>query len=121
MPAGAPIHSASNPVVRTRWRRISFFRDSQGTSMRFWRWFTAALLTCVTGASGAEYKPLWEPCFGFFLLSSPDYRGSDESRGSLLPFPYIVYRGDILKVDRSGIYSRLFETERGNLDPRAAR
>jgi outer membrane scaffolding protein for murein synthesis (MipA/OmpV family) len=84
--------------------------------MRFWRWFTAALLTCVTGASSAEEKPLWELGFGFFLLTSPDYRGSDESRGYLLPFPYIVYRGDIVKISRSGIYSRLFETERVNLD-----
>lgn len=84
--------------------------------MRFWRWFTAALLTCVTGASSAEEKPLWELGFGFFLLTSPDYRGSDESRGYLLPFPYIVYRGDIIKISRSGIYSRLFETERVNLD-----
>jgi outer membrane scaffolding protein for murein synthesis (MipA/OmpV family) len=84
--------------------------------MRFWRWFTAALLTCVTGASSAEEKPLWELGFGFFILTSPDYRGSDESRGYLLPFPYIVYRGDIIRISRSGIYSRLFETERVNLD-----
>lgn len=84
--------------------------------MRFWRWFTAALLTCVTGVSSAEEKPLWELGFGFFLLTSPDYRGSDESRSYLLPFPYIVYRGDVIKISRSGIYSRLFETVRVNLD-----
>lgn len=76
----------------------------------------AALLACVTGTSIAEEKPLWELGFGFLTLTSPDYRGSDESRGYLLPFPYIVYRGDIIKISRSGIYSRLFETDRVNLD-----
>jgi len=84
--------------------------------MRLWRGFAAALLTCVTGPSIAEEKPLWELGFGFFTLTSPDYRGSDESRGYLLPFPYIVYRGDIIKISRSGIYSRLLETDRVNLD-----
>jgi len=84
--------------------------------MRFGRGLAAALLTCVTGTSIAEEKPLWELGFGFFALTSPDYRGSDESRDYLLPLPYIIYRGDILRVDRSGIYGRLFESDRVNLD-----
>jgi len=84
--------------------------------MHFWRGFAAALLACVTGTSIAEEKPLWELGFGFFALTSPDYRGSDESRGYLLPLPYIVYRGDIIRISRSGIYGRLFETDRVNLD-----
>jgi MipA family protein len=84
--------------------------------MHLRRGLIAALLTCVTGTSIAGEKPLWELGFGFFALTSPDYRGSDESRGYLLPFPYIVYRGDIIKISRSGIYSRLFESDRVNLD-----
>lgn len=84
--------------------------------MHFWRGFAAALLACVTGTSIAEEKPLWELGFGFFTLTSPDYRGSDESRDYLLPLPYIVYRGDIIRISRSGIYGRLFETDRVNLD-----
>lgn len=78
--------------------------------------FAAAFLGCVSGAASAEEKPLWEIGFGFFTLTSPDYRGSDESRAYLLPFPYVVYRGDIIKVGRSGIYSRLLETDRVNFD-----
>ena len=74
------------------------------------------LLTSHSGIAAAEEKPLWELGFGFFALTSPDYRGSDESRSYLLPFPYVTYRGDIIKVDRSGIYSRLFETDRVHLD-----
>ncbi|HWR88030.1 MAG TPA: MipA/OmpV family protein [Acidiferrobacterales bacterium] len=84
--------------------------------MHLWRGLAAVLLACVTGTSIAEEKPLWELGFGFFTLTSPDYRGSDESRGYLLPLPYIVYRGDIIKISRSGIYSRLLETDRVNLD-----
>jgi len=76
----------------------------------------AVFLACVTGTSVAAEQPLWEVGFGFFALTSPDYRGSDEARGYLLPLPYIIYRGDKVKIDRSGIYSRLFETDRVNLD-----
>jgi outer membrane scaffolding protein for murein synthesis (MipA/OmpV family) len=84
--------------------------------MRLWRWVTAALLTCATGTSSAEEKPLWEAGFGFFSLTSPDYRGSDETRSYFLPFPYVVYRGDLIKVSRSGVYSRMLETGRVNID-----
>ena len=80
------------------------------------RGLIAVLLVCATGAISAEEKPLWEAGFGFFALTSPDYRGSDETREYLLPLPYVVYRGDLLKVDRSGIYSRMFESDRVNLD-----
>ncbi len=60
--------------------------------------------------------PLWELGFGFAGLSIPDYRGSDERGGYLLPLPYVLYNGDLLKVDRKGIYSRLFHSERMHLD-----
>jgi outer membrane scaffolding protein for murein synthesis (MipA/OmpV family) len=81
------------------------------------RWLPAVVvLMGVTGASAAEDKPLWELGLGVAPLVSPDYRGSNESRGYVLPLPYIVYRGDILKIDRSGIYGRLFESDRVKLD-----
>lgn len=77
------------------------------------------LTVALLGAAGtgyAEPRPLWEAGFGAGALVSPDYRGSDESRGYLLPLPYLIYRGEILKIDRSGIYSRLIDTERVKLD-----
>ena len=46
----------------------------------------------------------------------PDYRGSDENRLYLLPYPYIVYRGDILKVDEQRISGQIFKTDRILLD-----
>jgi len=38
-------------------------------------------------------KPLWEMGIGGGFLLMPDYRGSDETRAYLLPYPYAVYRG----------------------------
>jgi outer membrane scaffolding protein for murein synthesis (MipA/OmpV family) len=61
-------------------------------------------------------KPLWEIGAGLALLQMPDYRGSDKSRLYALPYPYLIYRGDILKVDRDRISGRLFKTDRLLLD-----
>ncbi len=56
--------------------------------------------------------PLWEAGLGGTALFLPDYRGSDESRWYFLPIPYLVYRGDILKIDREQISGLLFKTKR---------
>ena len=63
-----------------------------------------------------QEKPLWELGAGMFLLQMPDYRGSDENRRYLLPYPYFVYRGDILRVEKERISGRIFETDRLLLD-----
>lgn len=74
------------------------------------------LLMAAPPAALAETQPLWELGFGFGGITAPDYRGSNEQRGYLLPVPYIVYHGKVLRADRSGIYGRLFRTERTKLD-----
>ena len=61
-------------------------------------------------------KPLWELGIGLGLLQIPDYRGSDENRLYLLPYPYVVYRGDILKVDEQRVTGQIFKTDRILLD-----
>jgi MipA family protein len=66
-------------------------------------------------ARSAE-KPFWEFGLGAAALRMPDYRGSDESRNYLLPYPYLIYRGDILRVDKESISGRLFKTDRLLLD-----
>jgi len=53
-------------------------------------------------------KPLWELGVGLSLFDFPHYRGSDQRRTWLLPFPYIVYRGDLLKADERGRMRGLF-------------
>lgn len=61
-------------------------------------------------------KPLWELGAGVALLRMPDYRGSDKSRNYVLPYPYVIYRGDIFKVDREKVSGRIFKTDRLLLD-----
>lgn len=84
--------------------------------MHLIQWFVAAALVSVTSIGFAQEKPLWELGFGVGPLISPDYRGSNESQVYILPLPYIVYRGDILKVDRRGVYSRVYESGRVVID-----
>ncbi|MEW6335715.1 MAG: MipA/OmpV family protein [Thermodesulfobacteriota bacterium] len=83
-----------------RWRSIVLF-------------ILAALLPDV--AIAAE-KPLWELGAGVGILQMPDYRGSDKNRLYVLPYPYFIYRGDVLKVDRERITGRIFKTDRLVLD-----
>ena len=87
--------------------------------MRIYRGMVAALMLfgfLLPPSAFCEEKPLWELGAGVALLRMPDYRGSDESRLYLLPFPYIIYRGDIFKVDRERISGRIFKTDRLLLD-----
>jgi len=77
-------------------------------------WLLAALACC--GTAGAEERPLWELGLGVGVLALPDYRGSDEGRGYVLPIPYAVYRGEFLKADRKGVRGELFESERVELN-----
>ncbi|MEO8038861.1 MAG: MipA/OmpV family protein [Betaproteobacteria bacterium] len=75
------------------------------------------LAMIVTPTPGhAEQRPLWELGVGPVALYLPDYRGSDEGRGYVYPFPYVAYRGDHLKVDREGIRGIFFESDRVELD-----
>jgi MipA family protein len=95
--------------------------------------FVAALVAAACGAVQAEgpveagpdidaglkpgsMKPLWELGLGVAGLRLPDYRGSDQSRGYLLPLPYIVYRGTWLKADRDGARALLVDTPRVKVD-----
>jgi len=73
-------------------------------------------LILVSHRALAQEKPLWELGIGVAPMVLPDYRGSDESRGYVLPLPYIIYRGEFFRVDRDGIYGRLFESDRVKLD-----
>jgi outer membrane protein len=77
--------------------------------------WTLAVLLLPQYAAGEE-KPLWEAGAGLSLLQMPDYRGSDENRVLVLPYPYLIYRGDILRVDRERISGRIFQTDNVLLD-----
>jgi outer membrane protein len=70
------------------------------------------------GSGGLDLteKPLWELGIGVSGIRLPDYRGSDESRNYLLPYPYIVYRGRWLKSDKDGARAMLYESTDAKLD-----
>lgn len=72
----------------------------------------AACFAAATTCAYAEPKPLWEAGAGVGALVLPDYRGSDESRAYVLPFPYIIYRGDFFKADREGVRAEFLDTDR---------
>lgn len=57
-------------------------------------------------------RPLWE--IGVFTGAArlPHYRGSDEYSEYVLPLPYLIYRGEILRADRDGLKGIFWSTDR---------
>jgi MipA family protein len=76
----------------------------------------AIVLLVAPGGARAELLPLWEAGAGATVLRLPDYRGADQGRTWLLPFPYLVYRGEFLKADERRVRGLFFKTERMELD-----
>lgn len=56
-------------------------------------------LCLAASLARAEQFPLWEAGVGIGATTLPHYRGSDQSRTWVLPVPYLVYRGESLKLD----------------------
>ena len=79
------------------------------------KWLVAAAALIALPAH-AELRPEWEFGLGATGFTFPDYRGSDESRAYLLPFPYVIYRGNFLRVDRQGARAVFLETDRVEFD-----
>lgn len=77
----------------------------------------AALLAGGLALSAqAEPRPKWEFGLGATAFTLPDYRGSDERRGYALPLPFLVYRGEKVRVDRQGVRGIFFESDRVQFD-----
>jgi len=76
----------------------------------------AALFPGLPHQAAAEMVPQWELGAGVAGLTLSDYRGSDEVRSYLLPVPYIIYRLEWIKVDRTGIQSILLNWERAEVN-----
>lgn len=70
----------------------------------------------VAPAAHAQLLPLWEAGAGAAALRLPDYRGSEQSRDYLLPVPWFVYRGEVIKADRDGVRARVFDSDRVEFD-----
>lgn len=76
----------------------------------------ASALFAWVGLARAVQLPLWEAGAGAAVLSLPDYRGSDEGRVWVLPFPYFVYRGEFLQADSRRVRGLFFKSDRVEVD-----
>lgn len=55
----------------------------------------------------AEEQPKWEFGLGAIALNRPDYPGASNNTFRFIPFPFGIYRGDILRIDDEGTRARL--------------
>lgn len=78
------------------------------------------LIGVLTGVlpslSLAYHLPLWELGVGVGGLNLPAYRGAKGRVNYFVPFPYIIYRGEAVRMDEDGMRGRIFESDRINLD-----
>ncbi len=84
---------------------------------------TGALPVCAdthTRTEPATVKPLWEAGIGGFAGSLPDYPAAGENTFRALALPFLIYRGDILRVggedNRGAISGRFIDTDKFEFD-----
>lgn len=77
---------------------------------------TLAAACAVTSAQAQEAQPLWEAGVAAFAVSTPAYPGSADRSSRVLPLPFLIYRGEVLRADQGGIGARLFRSERVEFD-----
>lgn len=82
-------------------------------SMKFLRSPPIFILLTMYGVSSvyAEQLPKWEAGLGIVTINLPDYRGADERNTYVLPLPYLIYRGKLIRADREGIRGILLANE----------
>lgn len=76
----------------------------------------ALAMAAPAAAQTAPDLPLWE--LGLFggAATTPAYPGSDDRSTRALALPVLIYRGKVLRADRSGIGARLINTDKVELD-----
>lgn len=87
--------------------------------------FLGAALACVgvLPAAAAPFDapaeaklPLWELGVGAGAISTPAYPGSDSRSSRVLALPFLLYRGEVLRSDQSGIGARLLHSDVAEFD-----
>jgi len=74
------------------------------------------LLSLAAYPALAELLPLWEVGAGIGAARIPHYRGANQYRTWALPVPYVVYRGEILKIDERRYRGLFYRSDRAELD-----
>ena len=78
---------------------------------------TSALFAAMAPACAAEPAlPLWEAGIFGGTAVTPAYPGASERSTRSLALPYLIYRGKVLRADRSGVGARLLNTDRVEFD-----
>jgi len=85
---------------------------------------TPLLMLALAAPAGAQQLaptpdpdlPLWEVGLFGGAASTPAYPGSEDRSTRALVLPMLIYRGKVLRADRSGVGARLINTERVELD-----
>ncbi len=72
-------------------------------------------MPAVAATNENDGLPEWELGLGVATYNLPAYRGSDDRTTTVLPFPYVIYRGERFRINRS-IQGILFETDQLTLD-----
>ncbi|MFP3980011.1 MAG: MipA/OmpV family protein [Desulfobacterales bacterium] len=78
-----------------------------------------SLAFCIPPAEAenrSKELPLWELGLGAAPITMPAYRGSETQEFYMVPMPYVIYRGDFLKIDREGIRGLLYDSTRLRVD-----
>ena len=82
--------------------------------------FRCLVLLLVVFSSRAQAQdgglPLWEAGVIGGGVTSPAYPGSTERLSLVTALPYFIYRGEILRIDRSGLGARLVHSDDFELD-----
>jgi len=78
--------------------------------------FALAVLLAAAANTARADQPLWELGAGIGGLQLPHYRGAAEHSAWVVPIPYFVYRGKILRADRGGTRAVLFDSESIDID-----
>ncbi|MHA7834424.1 MAG: MipA/OmpV family protein, partial [Algiphilus sp.] len=74
-------------------------------------WAMVAMLWPGLAVAQEDGLPLWELGLGAAGISLPAYPGSDEQQFFGAPFPYVVYRGRVLRADDDGVRGLFFSSE----------
>jgi len=74
------------------------------------------LSAAATLPAGAAPLPLWEAGVIGGVVGTPAYPGAAERSSRFIPFPYLIYRGRILRSDQDGIGARLLKSDRVEFD-----
>lgn len=73
-------------------------------------------LPLAAQAAQTDKLPLWELGVLGGTASTPAYPGSSDRSTRSLVLPYLIYRGEVVRADQSGIGARLVRRERVELD-----